>query len=121
MKRHPASFFVESVILSAGVLLAWMPDVRGAADIDVKIVNYPQLAQAIRENKGKVIVVDFWANWCVPCKREFPTLVKLHEKYAKYGLVAVSVNLNDPPLKGNKYTPFPLLLPRNPPFTHATP
>src|SRR5262249_25275552 len=68
---------------------------RAADDVEVKTVKYLELAQTILQNKGKVIVVDFWADWCVPCKREFPNLVKLHEKYAKDGLGGVSVSLDD--------------------------
>jgi thiol-disulfide isomerase/thioredoxin len=61
----------------------------------VKIVKYDGLVDAIKQNRGKVVVVDFWADYCVPCKREFPRLVALHNAHAKAGLVAVSVSLDD--------------------------
>jgi thiol-disulfide isomerase/thioredoxin len=45
--------------------------------------------------KGKVVVVDFWATWCGPCRMEIPGYTQLVEKYGKDGLVVVGVSLDD--------------------------
>lgn len=42
--------------------------------------------------KGKVVLLDFWATWCTPCKMVMPSLQKLHEKYSKQGLVVIGIN-----------------------------
>ena len=63
--------------------------------VTVQVVRYDGLSALVKQHKGKVVVVDFWADYCVPCKREFPKLVALHNQHAKAGLVAVSASLDD--------------------------
>jgi thiol-disulfide isomerase/thioredoxin len=44
--------------------------------------------------KGKVVVIDFWATWCVPCRIEIPGYIELQKKYAKDGLVIIGVSVD---------------------------
>jgi thiol-disulfide isomerase/thioredoxin len=44
--------------------------------------------------KGKVVIVDFWASWCGPCKQEMPVLERLYKKYKARGLVIVGVSVD---------------------------
>lgn len=44
---------------------------------------------------GKVVVLDFWASWCVPCRRSFPWMNEMQKKYGENGLVIVAVNLDN--------------------------
>jgi thiol-disulfide isomerase/thioredoxin len=56
-------------------------------DVDGKLVNFSSF-------KGKVVVLDFWATWCGPCRSEIPGYVKLQEKYKDKGLVIIGVSLD---------------------------
>jgi thiol-disulfide isomerase/thioredoxin len=51
---------------------------------------------ALTTQRGRIVVVDTWATWCLPCMEEFPELVALHEKYAKDGVVCMSVSVDEP-------------------------
>ena len=56
-------------------------------DVNGNVVSFDQF-------KGKVVVVDFWATWCGPCRTEIPGYVKLQKKYAKDGLVIVGMSVD---------------------------
>ncbi len=47
------------------------------------------------ELKGKVVVLDFWATWCVPCVGEIPGYIELQKKYGPQGLVIVGVSIDN--------------------------
>ncbi len=45
--------------------------------------------------KGKVVLLDFWASWCDPCKESFPAMEKLQKEYGPRGLVIIAVNVDE--------------------------
>ena len=53
--------------------------------------------------KNKVVIVDFWASWCKPCKKELPFLVEMHKKYGSKGLGIIGVNVDKDPAKMNGF------------------
>ena len=67
------------------ILLFSLAVPAGAADFDPA------------SHAGKVVIVDFWASWCKPCRRSFPWLNAMQAKYADRGLVVVGVNLDNDP------------------------
>jgi thiol-disulfide isomerase/thioredoxin len=61
-----------------------------------KPTNFKQFA-------GKVVYLDFWASWCVPCRTSFPLLNKLYEKLKTQGFEVVAVNLDEDKAKADKF------------------
>lgn len=54
------------------------------------------VVRSIDQWDGKVVVVNFWATWCAPCRDEIPILVKLQEKHAASGLQIVGIAIDQP-------------------------
>lgn len=52
------------------------------------------LEQHLKNEIGNVVYVDFWASWCIPCRKSFPWLNNLKAKYQTQGLTIISVNLD---------------------------
>jgi thiol-disulfide isomerase/thioredoxin len=73
-------------------------------NIKVDLVKYDALKEAVLRQRGKVVVVDFWADFCLPCKRNMPHLVELAREYSSKGLVVITVSIDslekDPAVKG---------------------
>jgi len=70
----------------------------------------------LKKLQGKVVVVNFWATWCPPCRREIPGMVKVYEKYKSKGLEIVGIALDQggwddvkPYLAKNKIT-YPIVI-----------
>lgn len=81
--------------------LALLAGLAASAVAGVKVGDaFPDLAPfklegTVPDLKGKVVIVDFWASWCGPCKESFPAMNNLQKKYAAQGLVILAVNVDE--------------------------
>lgn len=78
--------FVSTVFLTIILLLSC--NLANANDPLAEFEN------AMEQHKGKVVYVDFWASWCVPCRKSFPWMNIMQAKHQEQGLVVLSINLD---------------------------
>lgn len=58
---------------------------------------------SLADLKGQVVMVNFWATWCVPCREEMPHLQAIHERYKSLGFTLLGVNVEDNPAGARKW------------------
>jgi thiol-disulfide isomerase/thioredoxin len=74
-----------------GAMKTSMTDVPATDIVQADTAN---IARKLSDLKGKVVLIDFWASWCGPCRRENPTVVALYNKYKSKGFEVFSVSLD---------------------------
>ncbi len=84
-------FIVLSFILSLNTLSANTPDNKKAPDFALKTLDGKTVK--LSDYKGKIVIIDFWATWCPPCRKGIPDLIDLQKNYSK-DLVIVGISLD---------------------------
>jgi thiol-disulfide isomerase/thioredoxin len=79
---------VALLVLSS---FAAAPTSRLAGELDASA-----LKQTVAREKGRVVLLNFWATWCVPCREEFPELSKLQTRHQEAGLRVIGVSTDFP-------------------------
>ena len=65
-----------------------------APDFSLKDVNGDTVT--LSQFRGRIVVVDFWATWCPPCRMSIPELTELQKEFGNQGLVIIGISLDDP-------------------------
>ncbi len=74
--------------------------VDSAPDFALKSLSGENLR--LREYRGNVVMINFWATWCGPCRQEMPALSRLYDKYRSAGFMLFGVNVDADPSAANQ-------------------
>ncbi len=75
----------------------------GEKAIDFTLKTFHGKKITLSKQKGKIILLDFWASWCAPCREELPLLDNLQNTYGKKGLRVLAVNIDNKPKNALKF------------------
>jgi thiol-disulfide isomerase/thioredoxin len=90
MQNHPLALKRLLLLTFAALLFA------ASASAQFKPLNETTYPQTVAAARGKVLLVNFWATWCVPCRKEMPQLVALEQKLKAKGFQLLTVSGDEP-------------------------
>ena len=104
-----------AICLALSAFFATPAKAEKAVDFSLRNINNQEVT--LSDFEGSVVLVNFWATWCGPCKVELPHLQELHDEYSEKGLVVLTISTDDarskskvkPQVKASGYT-FEVLL-----------
>jgi len=91
-------FVIFLILVAAGGVGFYLKTPTGTAPSQglIQEVSPKVLLEHIQALKSPLVLVNFWASWCEPCKVEFPHIMELRQRYAGQGLQVVLVSIDDP-------------------------
>ncbi len=87
LKQKCFTFLFTAIVIFASAI--------SYAGDPVKKINLAELTTLLESNKGKVVILDLWATWCPPCRKEIPGFINLYKKYKDKGLEIIGVAFDE--------------------------
>ena len=75
-------------------------------DVNVDLFDLAKWQEIKKRYQGKILFINTWATWCLPCKEEFPDLVKLAKNYQNSDVVIIGISVDYPDELESKVIPF---------------
>jgi len=90
MKKYVV--FLVSSLVAFLLISCKSKELTIAPDFTLQDINGNEVT--LSDFKGKVVVLNFWATWCPPCRKEIPVFIELYKKYKDEGLVIIGISLD---------------------------
>ncbi|MCF6158455.1 MAG: TlpA family protein disulfide reductase [wastewater metagenome] len=93
MNKQPVTYICLTLLF---VLTSIVVSTRSSyAENAIQRINITELKDVLETNKGKVVIVDLWATWCPPCRREIPGFINLYKKYKDRGIEIIGIAFDE--------------------------
>jgi len=84
-------------ISNAEAVAPWeIEEIMGSPAPTFELKDLSENKVSLSDFKGKVVLINFWATWCIPCREEMPSLNRLFNRFKKRGFVVLGISINSP-------------------------
>ncbi|WP_051617114.1 TlpA family protein disulfide reductase [Desulfonatronovibrio hydrogenovorans] len=108
---------MKNLFFTLTLFLLFIMPVQPVQAQDIPTVNPQDIEEVIRQEQGRVLLLNFWATWCAPCRAEIRELVKIREAYSPDDLSIIGLSLDFDP---GMIPAFMERMDMNYPVMHAT-
>ncbi len=104
LKKILSTLGIIAILISLGLVFRYVavnstkPDISTNPLFASNLIDANGHAQNLNQYRGKIIVLNFWATWCPPCREEMPELSQLHQIYQSKNVVVLGVAIDEPAL-----------------------
>ncbi len=95
MVKRSIVIVVSALILMSACVKSEQGEKTGTVAPNFTLEDLDGKAVTLSSFRGKVVLIDFWATWCPPCRESVPAIEKLHKKYGDKGLAVLGVSLDE--------------------------
>jgi len=92
MNKKILKYKCFAFLFAVSLIIVPIPSFAGDA---VKQIKLAELNTLLESSKGKVVILDLWATWCPPCRKEIPGFINLYKKYKDKGLEIIGIAFDE--------------------------